>query len=365
MKTIKILKRSIPVCFLSNGNLLCYKFGVFYSYNIFYNTKEIICRFRSLKENIISRIRYFSRLLRCGVRCSILIENNIVLVSIDKSIYEINLKLGTIANGYDTPLGSRPLKFFEIKGVDGFVDMTVFGEYFSNHAKRPVAIYKRTGEGTWESIFTFSAGEIEHIHNIIADTYNQCVWIMTGDFDKSAAIWMAKDNFKTVSPVVRGNQIYRGCVGFPTEKGLLYATDSPYSENSIRILSLNSSNKWESNKLININGSSIYGTQIKNKYIFSTAVEGDGRDAGIITRFLGRKRGSGIKDNYSYVYAGNYQEGFATIYKAKKDYLPFVLFQFGVLKFPDGLIDGDILPIYHIATSKYDLSMSLVNIENI
>lgn len=362
MTILKTLKRVIPVCYLQNDNLLCYKFGVFYAYNTSDNSKEIICRFRSLKETMASRVSCFSRIFRFGVRCSILLENDIVLVTISKRIYEINLSLRSISNGYGTSLGSRPLKFSEIKGVDGFEKMIVFGEYLNNPAKRPVSIYKRMAEDRWEIIFTFPEGEIEHIHNIIPDALNRCVWIMTGDFDNSAAIWMAKDNFKTVHPVLRGNQKYRGCVGFPTDKGLLYATDSPYFENSIRILSLNLFNKWESNKLLDINGSSIYGTQLKNMYIFSTAVEGDGREPDIIARFFGGKRGVAIKDNYCYVYAGTIENGFSTIYKAKKDFLPFIMFQFGAIKFPDGLSDGNILPIYHIATTKYDLSMNLFSI---
>ncbi len=363
MNSPTILKRCIPVCYLDNGNLLLYKLGSFYSYNLETGIKEFICKHKNIRENVFSRIRLFSRLLRSGVRCGIQVDDKIVLVLINKTIYEIDIKLRTISSGFISSSGSRPLKFSILKGIDGFNEMIVFGEYLNNPHKGPVSVYQRKGKDSWEKIFTFPGGEIEHIHNIIADKFNQCVWIMTGDFENSACLWIARENFKTVEPVLRGSQEYRACVGFPTGQGLLYATDSPYSDNSIRLLKLNSSNEWESKKLTDINGSSIYGARIQNKYIFSTAVEGDGRHTSLFSLYLGRKRGSGIKDNFSYVYYGNMDDGFSQVYKAKKDCLPFVLFQFGVLSFPDGISSGNLLPIYNIATSRHDLSTVLLKVE--
>lgn len=65
-----------------------------------------------------------------------------------------------------------------------------------------VRIYKRINAKYWGPIYTFEKEAINHIHNIIPDEKNKCVWILTGDFDNAAAIWRATDNLK------RWNQLF-------------------------------------------------------------------------------------------------------------------------------------------------------------
>ncbi|MDD4729001.1 MAG: hypothetical protein PHN55_09670 [Dysgonamonadaceae bacterium] len=351
-----------PLLFLEDERLLGYKNGYIYTINSrTFETIEkcLICK--SFKERFLYRFSLIRRLLRLGVRTVIQSDSETVLIFINKRIYEFNILDKTISAGYSPEKGVRALYFSKIDSIDGFNDSIVFGGYLSNPEKKQVHIYKRVGIDAWGVIFTFSGGEINHIHNIIPDTYNQCVWILTGDSDDSAAIWRATDNFKKVERILSNNQIYRGCIGFPTEQGLLYATDAPYFDNSIRLLH-NKDEKWISDKIFDIPGSSIYGCAFNDKYVFSTTVEPDGRDSSLFKLLFFQERGVGIKDNYTHICIGNTKDGFKDIYKLEKDYWPFI-FQFGTIRFPVGDNPTSYLIFEPIATKKYNLNFLKLKIE--
>lgn len=106
-----------------------------------------------------------------------------------------------------------------------------------------------------------------------------------------------------------------------------------------------------------IDGSCIYGCQWKDKYVFSTTVEGDGRNTSRMEFYFGRKRGIGIKDEYVHMYSGNLQDGFKEIYKEKKDCMPYYTFQFGVFKFPYGVNNTETLYFQPVATKINDLRL--------
>jgi len=334
---------------------LAYCFGNLYvvDLNLFQVTKKCAVNL-GYKEKYFSRIKLLYRFLRLGIRSTIQINQEIIVLLANKRFYELNLQNMKLKAGFIPKSGINTLNISVLKGISGFDDMVVFGGYFSNPKKNPVHIYKRIDLDTWEIVFSFPMGKINHIHNIVPDADNSCVWIFTGDFDESAAIWQARDNFGDVECIVSFDQIYRGCVAFPLNKGVLYATDSPFAQNSIRFL-YNDGNGWVSVHVANINGSCIYGCMIKNKYVFSTVVEPDGRDEDLLKLIFGWKRGNGIKDSFAYIYIGDMDDGFKEIYKAKKDKFSFI-FQFGALKFPSGVNNTDYILTEHIATKKYDCS---------
>jgi len=358
MKTV--LKNTFPVCFLSETTLLIFNKGRFQILDI--NTGDIskLVDFKmSLKERILTKTPLFTRVLRKGVRCGIKVTDEIILFVIDQRIYELDIKNLLISEGFTTSDKSRPLAFSKIEGVEGFNDGIYFGGYKNNAQRNPISIYRRVQKDKWEEVYQFEPNKIEHIHHIIPDPYRNLVYIFTGDFDNTAGIWIAENDFKSVKPLLIGEQIFRGCVGFSTASGLVYATDSPFSRNSIRLLK-NTDDKWESIHLMDINGPSIYGCQWDNDFVFSTSVEAGGRDEGIRYMLFCKKRGTGVIDNASHIYKGNLEDGFKDIYRVKKDGLPFFLFQFGVLIFPSELNVSPYLPVYHIATRKNGMNTVLL-----
>jgi len=339
-----------PLCCLQNGSFIWYHRG-----------KVIVVRDGILKkslavtvsflERLLSWSQVISRLMRFGVRAAYGINNNNIVLSISNILYELNLDTGELSEGYFFEDGIRPLSFSSVNSIQGFDDGLYFGGYLSNNDKRPVSIYHRTGINKWDVVYTFPEGTINHVHNIVADPYRNCLWIYTGDFDEAAAIWKVSDGFHKIERVLFNNQKYRACVAFALSEGLLYATDSPYSDNYIYLLDPDTLTLKE---IYPIHGSCIYGCQWKDSFVFSSTVEGDGRNLNKWEFLFSKKRGDGIKDNYVHMYMGNLKNGFNEIYKEKKDFWPLYTFQFGVFKFPYGVNNTDTLFFQPVATVEND-----------
>lgn len=358
MKTV--YKKYFPVCFLTKDLLLVEKKLSFYILDLNNGEKKKLIKLHlSGKARIINQIPLFSRIFRGGIRSGIKVSEKIVLFVVNKTIYELDIENKQISNGYSTSDRSRPLVFSKIFNINGFQDGIYFGGYKGNPNKEPISIYQRIKTDQWEEVYQFPYNAIEHIHNIIADPYKNIIYILTGDFDNSAGIWIAENGFKNVFPLLTGKQEYRGCVGFPTPVGLVYATDSPFLKNSLRLLKCNN-RIGDTEHIMDINGPCIYGCQWGNDFVFSTSVEGDGRNTSIWNILFGNKRGQGIIENASFIYKGNLIDGFNEIYKVKKDILPFIPFQFGVLIFPSGLNESTYLPVYHVSTLKNNMNTILI-----
>lgn len=357
----RIKKHTTPLCYLPEGRLVCYQHG---DIVVFVNDKEQkrFSVLTSKKERTLGRCKLASRLLRLGIRAAEAIDDSTILFSVGNMIHELNIYTGVLSKGYFCGEGIRPLEFTTIKGIDSIDNGIYFGGYLGNLEKRPVNIYHRTGIDQWEVVYTFPQGAINHVHNVVADPYRQCLWIFTGDFGVSAAIWKVTGNFKKVEMVACNDQKYRACVVYPSPEGLLYATDAPFADDYIYLLNPETMGVKE---LFPIHGSCIYGCQWKDKYVFSSTVEGDGRNMSRLEWLFTRKRGAGIKDGYVHIYMGNLKEGFKEIYKEKKDCMPFYTFQFGAFKFPAGVNNSDILYFQPVATKENDLKLMAIKWEEV
>lgn len=344
---------TIPLCILPSGRLVCYHLG---NVLILEDGKVIntIPVFQSKKERILGHCRYLYRLLRMGVRAAFALDEQHVLLSVGNMIYELNLETGSLSKGYFCGEGIRPLIFTQVDGISFVDDGIYFGGYLGNRDKKPVSVYMRVGKDKWEVVYTFPQGAINHVHAIVNDPYRDCIWIFTGDFDDASAIWKVTDNFRSVERVCCNNQKYRGCVVFALPEGLLYATDAPFADDFIYLMN---PVDYTVKTIAPIDGSCIYGCQWKDKYVFSTTVEGDGRNTSRMEFYFGRKRGAGIKDEYVHMYSGNLQDGFKEIYKEKKDCMPYYTFQFGVFKFPYGVNNTETLYFQPVATRMNDLRL--------
>jgi hypothetical protein len=252
--------------------LLCYKFGKIGTVNLNDPRMDIVLKLPfSWKYDILSGSKLLARLLRLDARYGIQIESDRFIVVRDKMFYEIDIQTKNISQGFQLPRGNRPLNIVSID-VEGFDKALYFGEYFGNPELGRVRVYKRIACDKWVSVYEFPSGEIRHVHNIISDNRNKCVWILTGDWGKSAAIWRTTNNFTKVEAVCRGDERFRSCVAFPYNEGLLYATDSPTQKNALYRL-YNKDGKWEIATVAEINGSVIYGSTTADALIFSTVVE--------------------------------------------------------------------------------------------
>ena len=349
-----ILKKYISLCLWDDNTIILSRINRIVSYDAKSQTFAKIYSFRINYRDIFAFLSpLLRRLFRVETRYAIKINPNVLLIVRNRKLYELNILTGQIDSELPLPRGSRPLNITKIKSLKGFEDGLYFGEYFSNPEKKAVKIYKYTSNQLIE-VFKFDDGRINHIHNIVADNIRDCLWIMTGDEGDASSIYMARNNFRSIERVVCGNQIYRSCVAFPLEKGLLYATDSQYEKNSIRMLLLKN-NVWESKEIYTINGPCIYGTEIGSRKYFSTSVEGV-NSGNVISRYLSVKRGPGIHKNHSAIIRYSLEKGAEIIYQNEKDRFPFVLFQFGNISFPTGENKMEKLIFSNIALKEDDVS---------
>jgi len=354
---MKVINGKKPLCFVGDQIILGKNNEIYFVDVNTLNTEKKILLPSTHQNRFLGKSKLLTRLFRLGV-INAEYYQNILYLTYNKRIYSVNINDYSVKEEYKFHRGRGPLYIAKIDNLPGFVSGIYFGEYFGNDSKESVSIYRRSHEGEYEVVHTFEEGEINHIHNIIADHYNDCVWILTGDFGDAAAIWRTDNNFKSVEPVLRGSQQYRACIAFPTKDGLLYATDSQFEENYIRLLSYKNQ-KAISKKIIPVNGSVIYGCKVKGNYNFSTSTEpGEGNGSGL-AKWFETKRGAGIKKNESHIVSGNPDDGFEIIYINKKDFLPYRLFQFGTVQFPSGNNPTDYLFSYSVANKTNDMDTEI------
>jgi hypothetical protein len=356
------LKYFIPLLVLNQNEILVSKGNKISIYNVpFNNYRHIVTLPCSNFINFCSRFNLISRLLRLGVRLSVSISENKKLVVFNKCFYEIDIAQSSYEFVFTILRGNRPLSIANVEHIDDFDSTLYFGEYFSNFKREQVNIYKRLNDKSWIIVYTFPKDAIEHIHAIIPDEFRKCLWILTGDFDNASGIWMAKNNFKQVIPILIGSQKFRACVAFPVPEGLIYATDSQFEGNSVRLLR-NENGQWISDFICDLNGPVIYGCKVKDKMFFSTSVEGDSHMKPFLLKYLDRIPGPGINENSSTIVGGDLKNGFNILYKNKKDNFPFILFQFGVITFPSGQNNSDYLFSFNIALKNNDLQTEIFSI---
>lgn len=365
------LKYYFPLCYVDEYIVLMYHYGFLCLVDIDKKTvikkKKFISTFR---ETVLARSGLVFRAMRLGARTGTYIGDDTALVVAGKTVYEINTQTLDAKERFSNGM-SRPMAFGVVDGIEGLKNAVYWGEYRGNPNKEPIRVYRRTSSGMWEVVYTFPDGCITHVHNIVPDRYNKCIWIFTGDFGDGSTIWRTTNDFKTVEPVMRGNQLYRGCIAFPTKEGLIYATDSPFADDFICKLYWDNGN-WLVKKLCSISGSCIYGMQLdENTFAFQTTVEPDGRKNGNRwVFFFGRKRGYGIKDDYVHLFVGNPKEGFRDVYQSKKDWLPYILFQFGTFQFPNKSElfakrrnnGSTLLPFYSMSTRKHNMETQIIEL---
>lgn len=287
--------------------------------------------FTNIKKIRIHRwwesFRLVERLLRKEPRLAVSIDDNVFLYSNNGGLYTIDVVSCEVKCIFKYIRGmNNPLYFCTKKNDNGKVNEVLFGEYIWNEDNGPVSIYRYDLKKV-EPIYTFEAGKIKHIHNIVFDVYNDRYLIMTGDDDSESSIWEANSDFSIIKKIVGGKQMYRSCVCLPTKEAIYYATDTPLEENHIY--------KIENGKVLegsSINGPCIYGV-IKDECLYlATSVEGDPTVGMFRYRFF-NKLGKGVKSRFVHILKLNFNGQLEKIVELKKDWLPMWLFQFGNAQF--------------------------------
>jgi phosphoribosyl-AMP cyclohydrolase len=222
-----------------------------------------------------------------------------------------------------------------------------WGEYFDNRARAEVHIYASLDRGrTWQVAYTFPAGSIRHVHNIVYDRWGDCLWILTGDEGAECKVLRASCDLGSVEVVLAGNQQARAVAAIPTQKGLYLSTDTPFEKNHVYRLD-RAAGKVE--PIGALSSSSIYGCQVGEALFFSTMIEPSSVNPGREVQIVGSRGGT------------NWQ----VLARWKKDKLPMRYFQYGNAFLPDGENSTNYLAATTIAVEADDLVTTLWEVESV
>jgi len=223
-----------------------------------------------------------------------------------------------------------------------------WGEYFDNRERAEVHIYVSTDRGcTWQIAYTFPAGSIRHVHNIVYDRWGDCLWILTGDEGGECKVLRADCDLRSVEVVLAGNQQARAVAAIPTQSGLYLSTDTPFEKN--HVYRLDKAGNVE--PVGDLASSSIFGCKVSCKVgdamFFSTMVEPSTVNTGREVNLAGSRDGT------------NWQ----VLARWKKDNFPMRYFQYGNAFLPDGENATNYLAATTIAVESDDLVTTLWEVE--
>jgi hypothetical protein len=235
--------------------------------------------------------------------------------------------------------GTRPLH------ITAIPDGTVYwGEYFDNSARDEVHIYGSTDGGTtWAVAYTFPRGAIRHVHNIVYDAWERCLWVLTGDYGEECRILRAACDFSRVEAVLQGNQQARAVAFVPMSDGLYFSSDTPLESNFVYRLD----RQGNLSQLASITSSSIYGCRVGDRVFFSTMVEPSEVNRDRNVRVFG---GLGL---------GFKEENWRPLLFWKKDRWSMRFFQYGNAFLPDGNNATPYLAVSTVAVEEDDMATSL------
>jgi len=231
--------------------------------------------------------------------------------------------------------GTRPLNLTVTNR-----DWVFWGEYFDNVGRDEVSIYGSQERGEkWEVVHTFPKGTVRHVHNIVYDRWDDCLWVLTGDYGNECKIIRASCNWKDVDVVLSGDQKTRAVALVPTREALYFASDTPLEANYIYRLDRSGA----LGRIATISGSSFYGCRAGDALFFSTAVEPSQVN----------------HDRNVHLYGSLGGRSWSSFLAWPKDRWPMRLFQYGNAVLPTGDNATDMLALSCVAVEGDDLQTTL------
>jgi hypothetical protein len=220
-----------------------------------------------------------------------------------------------------------------------------FGEYGNNPDRREVHIYRSLDGGrTWQTVFTFAAGQIKHVHGCYYDPVERKIWALTGDFKDECRILCADRTFKDIEWIGDGQQTYRTCNVFFEKDSVHWIMDSQLQD-SYHIKLDRRTRKIK--QLQAFPGPVWYIKHLEDGfYLAATAQE----------------IGPGVKDNYAHLMVSRDLETWEDVHRFEHDGLPKRWFKFGVIGFADGPQRSDGFYLFAEAVKGMDGRIALCEI---
>lgn len=236
--------------------------------------------------------------------------------------------------------GTRPLHVTAVPSGNIY-----WGEYFDNRERAEVHVYASTDRGcTWQIAYTFAAGSIRHIHNIVYDRWGDCLWMLTGDEGAECKLLHASCDLRSVDVVLTGNQQTRAVAAIPTRNGLYFSTDTPFEMNHVYRLD-------RSGNVVRVGdlaSSSISGCSVGEALFFSTMIEPSAVNTSREVQIAASQDGTDWR----------------VLARWKKDRLPMRYFQYGNAFLPSGENSTCYLAATSMAVETDDLVATLWEVES-
>src|SRR5271165_6750882 len=222
-------------------------------------------------RNLSSRTALASRLARDGFHALAVLDDGAFVAAVPGAIVTRSLGDDEFHVTHRLLRGTRPL---HIATTSSSSRRIYWGEYFDNPERHEVHIYVSEDRGqTWHVAYTFAAGAIRHVHNIVYDRWGDCLWILTGDEGAECKVLRASPDFRSLDVVLEGNQQARAVAAIPTENALYLSTDTPSEKN--HVYRINRAGQVE--QVGDLASSSIFGCRVDRgtgeALFFSTMVE--------------------------------------------------------------------------------------------
>ena len=285
-----------------------------------------------------ARTKLTSRLLRDGFHALAVLPSGAMVGAVPGAILKLHPKTNHFEVSHKVLRGTRPLHITQIPN-----GTLLWGEYFDNPSREEVHIYTSADEGsTWNVAYTFAKGEIRHVHNIVHDPWQNCLWILTGDDGDECRIIRASYDFREMGTVLKGNQQARSVACVPTQSGLYFATDTPTETNAIYHL-----DSKGLRCLAPLTSSSICGCRVAADIFFSTMVEPSSENPDQYVRLFGAREG----------------QDWQSLLAWKKDRWSMRFFQYGNAFLPGGHNRTPYLALTTIAVESDDMTTSLYSVQ--
>ena len=286
-------------------------------------------------RSLSSSIRLGSRLFRDGFHALAVLPTGHMVAAVPGAIIRLAPGESEFRVCHRVLRGTRPLHIAATPSGH-----LLWGEYFDNPGRDEVHVYASSDQGaTWSVAYTFAKGAIRHVHNIVYDQWENCLWVLTGDKGAECRILRAACDLSTLDVALSGSQQARAVALVPTVDALYFSSDTPLEANHVYRLD----RRMNLAEVAELRSSSIYGCRVGESIFFSTMVEPSVVNPVFDVGLYGSRDGDDWQRLFSW----------------KKDRWPMGLFQYGNAFLPDGRNQTNILAITTVAVEEGDLETSL------
>lgn len=269
-------------------------------------------------KSAVSMHRLGARLLRHDVSAMVLLSDGTRVAVARDGLYRAAAGELEMKRVFAIERGSRPLNIQTAAD-----DTVVFGEYGGNPDRHEVHLYASSDGGvSFAPAYTFPAGDIRHIHNVVYDPHVEKYWVLVGDYGDEPGIALMDRDFQDLEWVVRGTQSARVVSAIIEEDGLLFGTDTELEKNTIVRLDRHTG---ALSVLRDIDGASLFATRFGDLRLIASDVEPSQVNPSRVAR----------------LYASRDGDSWQVVDSRQKDMWSMHYFQFGTFVLPYSEYAGD------------------------